>query len=223
MIRNAILGLVSAGALMEAAVEGSSGGATSEGSAPKSKAEVEKVTMLDGTQRVVEFSGKRKMIKESSFPESELPVIRLDFRNGEVRSFSIPPELLHRFAAHGAEQKLGDETAGEQDVDDMVLAIDELITRLNKLEWSVKREGGGMAGTSVLIKALMEKSGKSLDQVKAFLSGKTPADKMALRNSAQLKPIVERLEAEKVSKAAKVDTDQLLAGLDAIGNEPAVA
>jgi len=166
----------------------------------KSKVEkiVEVVTMQDG--RTVEFVGKRKMLKES-FPETG--TVRLDFRNGETRSFVIP----------GAEQKLGDETAGVDDVDDMVLAVDDLIGRLNKLEWSVKREGGGFGGTSVLLRALVEFSGRTAEQVKEFLAGKSQAEKMALRNSAKLKPIVDRLEAEKASKGAKVDTDALLSSL----------
>jgi len=176
----------------------------------KSKVEkiVEVVTMQDG--RTVEFVGKRKMLKES-FPETG--TVRLDFRNGETRSFVIPGELKDRFACHGAEQKLGDETAGVDDVDDMVLAVDDLIGRLNKLEWSVKREGGGFGGTSVLLRALVEFSGRTAEQVKEFLAGKSQAEKMALRNSAKLKPIVDRLEAEKASKGAKVDTDALLSSL----------
>lgn len=192
------------------AAEASVGG---EAPAPakKSAPSVEKVTMSDS--RVIEFVGKRKLLKESLIEEGQPPKVRLDFRNGETRIFEVPASLLARFAAHGAEQKLGDETAGEEDVDDMVLAVDALIERLNKGEWSIKREGGGMSGTSVLIKALMELSGKDLEHVKKFLSDKTQADKMALRNSPQLKPIVDRLEAEKVAKAAKVDTNALLAAL----------
>jgi len=49
--------------------------------------------------------------------------------------------------------------------------------------------------------------------VKAFLKTKTPADKLALRNSPKLKPIIERLEADKLSKLQKVDTDALLGEL----------
>jgi hypothetical protein len=171
---------------------------------------VETVTMSDG--RKVEFSGKRKLLKESIF-EGTTPAVRLDFRNGETRLFTITPELLNRFAAHGAEQKLGDETAGVDDVDDMVIGVDELLDRLNKGEWSIKREGSGAVGTSVLMKALMEFSSRTQEQVKTFLAGKSQADKLALRNSKQLKAIVERLESEKLSKAAKVDTDSLLAAL----------
>lgn len=221
MMRSAILA-TAIGLVLSEAAEASvaSQGQTNE-KPVKAATEVEKVTMPDG--RVVEFSGKRKMLKESLFPDNQLPVIQLDFRNGKSLKFQLPPELLLKFAAHGAEQKLGDETAGETDVDDMVLAVEDLIERLNKLEWSVKREGGGMSGTSVLLKALMEKSGKPIDAVKTFLKTKTPAEKMALRNSAQLKPIVDRLEAEKLSKAAKVDTDALLSSLDAVEAAPATA
>ena len=173
---------------------------------------VETVTMQDG--RIVEFAGKRKLLKESlQSPEGKVQV-RLDFRNGETRLFTLPDNLLAKFAAHGAEQKLGDEIAGLADVDDCVIAIDELIDRLYNGEWSVKREANGMAGTSILVRALVEHTGKTVEQIKTFLSGKTQAEKVALRNNPKVKPIVERIEAEKASKGSKVDTDALLGELE---------
>lgn len=188
-------------------------------SAPKPRTASETVQMED--QRKVEFVGKRKLLKDIEFPEGQTPIIILDFRNGATRRFQIPPELMLQAAGHGMSQKLGDETAGEEDVDDMVLAVDELIERLSKRgddgaflgEWNTKREGGGFSGTSVLMKALMELTGKTIEQVKAFLKDKTQADKLALRNSPKVKPIIDRLEAEKAAKAAKVDTDALLTQL----------
>jgi len=184
--------------------------AAAEEVATATKKEVEAVVMKDG--RTVEFVGKRKLLKET-LVEGTNVAVRLDFRNGETRTFPIPPDLLLRFAGHGAEQKLGDETAGESDVDDMVLAVDDLIGRLEKGEWSIQRTGGGFAGTSVLMRALMGLSGKTSDAIKAFLTGKSQQEKMALRTSPKLKPIVDRLEAEKASKGAKVDTEALLASL----------
>lgn len=178
------------------------------GSGTKAAAEV--VAMSDG--REVEFAGKRKMLKESII-DGDTIKIRLDFRNGETRLITLPADLIPKFAAHGAEQKYGDETAGETDVDDMVLAIDDLDARLQRGEWSTIRQGSGMSGTSVLLKALVELSGRSIEQVKAFLADKSQADKMALRNSAKLKPIVERLEAAKLEKAGKVDVEGMLATL----------
>lgn len=174
----------------------------------------ETVTMIDG--RLVEFAGKRKMLKDSSIGPDGTVTVRLDFRNGQTRLFTLPASLLAKAAAHGAEQKLGDETAGVEDVEDMVLAVDELIDRLYNGEWNAKRESNGLAGTSILLKALAElyAGKKTVEDLKVFLKGKTAAEKIALRNNAKVKPIIERLEAEKASKASKVDTDALLAGLD---------
>ena len=179
-----------------------------------SKVEIaaETVTMQDG--RIVEFVGKRKLLKESLLSPDGKVQVRLDFRNGETRLFTIPDAMRNKLAAHGAEQKLGDEIAGLTDVDDCVIAIDELIDRLYNGEWSIKREANGMAGTSVLVRALVEHTGKTVEQIKTFLSGKTQAEKVALRNNPKIKPIVERIEAEKASKGSKVDTDALLGELE---------
>jgi len=127
----------------------------------KRETQIETVTMQDG--RVVEFAGKRQLLKESSITAEGQVQVRLDWRNGETRLFTIPPAMLAKFAAHGAEQKLGDEIAGlkgeggkEADIDDKVLAVDDLIERIYNGEWNVKRDTNGMAGTSVLLRALVE-------------------------------------------------------------------
>ena len=179
----------------------------------KQETQIETVVMQDG--RAVDFAGKRKLLKESIVGDDGSVQIRLDFRNGETRLFTLPGNLMARFAAHGAEQKLGDEIAGTDDVEDCVLAVDNLIDRLYNGEWSVKRESNGMAGTSVLMRALVEHTGKTPEQIKAFLSGKSQAEKVALRNNPKIKPIVERIEAEKASRKTNVDTDALLGELDA--------
>ncbi len=171
----------------------------------------ETVRMSDG--RAVEFPGKRQLIKTPRVADDGSLQVTLDFRNGETRLFTIPATMLNQFALHGAEQKLGDEIAGVKDLDDAVLAVDELIDRLYNGEWGAKREASGIAGTSVLVRALIEVTGKTVEQIKAFLSGKSHAEKMALRTSPKIKPIVDRIEAEKASKAAKVDTDAMLAEL----------
>lgn len=201
---------------MNAVVTDNGQGAAGAGKAPPPAAEV--VEFADG--RKVEFAGKKKMLKESEIPEYDvavlasvpMPSVRFDFRNGETRTFVIPAGLLLRFATHGAEQKIGDETAGETDLDDMVLAVDALIERLNTGEWNARREGGGMSGTSVLLKAMVEVTGKPLEAIKAFLKDRTQAEKIALRNAPKFKVVVQRMEEEKAAKASKVDTDSLLAG-----------
>jgi hypothetical protein len=148
-------------------------------------------------------------------PRTGQVAIRLDFVNGETRTFSIPESLMQKCAAHGAEQKLGDEIAGLDDVEDCILAIDELMERLERGEWAVKKESNGMAGTSVLARALHEHSGKPIAAIKDFLSKKTQAEKVALRQNASIAPIVARLESEKTKKPSTVDTDGMLEALGA--------
>lgn len=171
------------------------------------------VTMEDGT--VVEFNKKQKLIKTSAIDEATGVIsLRLDFVNGAVRNFVVPAALLLRFAAHGAEQKLGDAIAGETEIADAVLSVEDLISRLNAGDWTIRREAGAFAGTSVLMQALAEASGKSADDIRAYLATKTPAEKLALRKSDKLKPIIERLEAAKATKSKNViDTDSLLGEL----------
>lgn len=177
----------------------------------KAKTEVTTVTMSD--QRKVDFAGKRKLLKESFDLENGDLAVRLDFRNGETRLFTLSEALMAKFATHGAEQKLGDEIAGLDDVDDCVIAIDELIARLDSGTWGTERESNGLAGTSVLARALAEVKGLAIDKVKEFLKGRTQAEKVALRNNPAVKPVVERIEAEKANKGPKIDTDALLNAL----------
>lgn len=178
----------------------------------KPKAEVLTVLMADG--RKVDFAGKRKMLKETLI-EGSAVAVRLDFRNGETRSYPIPDSLLLKAAGHGWEQKLGDETAGEDDVDDMILSVEKLYDKnLSKGIWnSVREPGSSMAGTSVLMQALIEASGKTKEEIKAYLENKSPAEKAALRGSSKLLPIVQRIEQEKAAKSAKVDVSAQLAEL----------
>lgn len=184
--------------------------------AAKPETKITTVTMTDG--RVVEFPGKRKLLKESFFEEETGAIsVRLDFVNGETRTFTIPESLLARFAAHGAEQKLGDEIAREDDIDDAVQAIDELMDRLDKGEWNAKREAGTGAGGSILFKALVEVTKQPKEKITAFLAGIDAKTKMALRKDPALQPVIARLEAEKAARSAEkapaVNTQFLLAGL----------
>lgn len=205
----------------------------------KKKAEVETVKMSDG--REVGFVGKRKMAKETLIDESKIIIdgdtitfqagavgVRLDFRNGETRTFYPPLNLYPRSVGHGDEQKLGDETAGEEKVEDMVIAVDDLMGRLNKGEWTQPSGEGGFSGASIVIKAIVEASGKTVEQVKAFLQAKldgakTKGEKLtrqelyaSFRNPAsKTGQIIERLEREERSKASKVDADKELDALAA--------
>lgn len=77
----------------------------------------------------------------------------------------------------------------------------------------MKREGSGLAGTSVLAKALMEMTGKDAETIKAYLADKDQAMKLALRNSPKVKPFVDAIEAKKNAGKTAINTDALLAEL----------
>ncbi len=173
---------------------------------------VEVVKMSDG--REVSFAGKRKAIKSSDFVDGKVQV-RIDFRNGTSKLYSVPDSLTQRAACHGGEQKYGDSYAGLEDIEDMIAACDKVQENLDSGDWNARVEGSGIAGSSVLARALAELTGKTLEDIKAWLKPKSQADKMALRASSKLKPIIERLEAEKVAKASKVDTAALLGEIGA--------
>lgn len=207
-------------------------GAAADPKPTKPKTEVEVVKMEDG--REVEFAGKRKLVKDYSLDENgNLQHIVLDFRNGMTRKIVIPASLLGQFAGHGALQKYGDELAGlkgsdggEPDIDDMVLTIDALDETIQLGKWSTRKEGDGMGGTSILIKALMAYGGKTVEVVKAFLKDKDAKFKAALRaedkriskvNGLTMAGTVRQLEAEKLAKGVKIDTSAALGDLDSMG------
>ena len=181
----------------------------------RAKTEYETVKMDDGAE--VKFPGKRRLLKSSQQDAEGNIVTRFDFRNGEVRFHRVHPshDLAAKFIAHGVEQKVGDEVAGLDDVEDMILAVDEIIERLAGGEWTAKRESSGLAGTSVLARALIQSTGKTAAVIKEFLKGKNNAEKLALRQNPKIAPIVAELEANKKKKAkAEVDTEALLGELE---------
>lgn len=202
--------------------------------------EAEIVKMADG--REVEFTGlansprARRMKKESLYdPDGNWVATRFDFRHGQTFLFE-PSKLPDKFtdgtnsfgalASHGVEQKLGDETAGSKVSEDMYLEVEALAERLYKGDWTKERTpGDGMSGTSILLKALVEQTGKPIEALKEWLKTKTREQKDAMRNhpSSPLKPIVERLEAERIAKAGHVDVAAQFAELDAIADAPAAA
>lgn len=187
----------------------------------------EEVTMTDG--RVVKFPGKRqtdKTVLEDA--DGNAVGVRFDFRNGQTRSLSfseLNTSTQLRAMAHGVSQKAGDEYSGVTEIDDMVIAVDEIFARLRAGEWAAARESGdSTAGASIVIKAIMEATNKPVEFVKQFLQNKLDAAKAkgeklsrqelynAFRNPATpTGAIIKRLEEEKLAKATKISGADLLA------------
>jgi len=205
----------------------------------KIKTEYLAVNMTDG--RTVNFAGKRKVNKETLLDETKIAVdgdtvqletgavsIRMDFRNGETRTISLPLALLAQFAGHGAEQKFGDELATTADKplseDDMLLAIDDLNASIQAGKWGKGRAagGGGVSGASIVVQAIMEATGKDLTFVKAWLQKKLETTEGLTRqalyasfrvSTSKTGQIISRLEAEKAAKTSGLNADEELAGM----------
>lgn len=198
--------------------------------------EVLEVQMEDG--RTVAFVGKRKVLKETLIDESKISVegdgsvligagavaVRMDFRNGATRTFPVPGALIARFAGHGMEQKYGDELAAPADKplseEDMVLAVEDLDSRIQKGDWRVVREGGGgVSGAGIVVRALMEATGKDAAFIKSFLDKKIESTPGLTRQKlyasfrtpgTKTGDIIARMEAEKGPKAPAVNADEVL-------------
>jgi len=169
------------------------------------------VSMIDG--RIVTFAGKRRVIKEILIDEATGQVqVRLDFKNGETRLFTVPESMKLQFAGHGAAQKLGDVYAGTDNTEDAVQAVDELIEQLYDGKWVAERAPGerkASTGGSSLMKALMEVSGKSREEITAFLSKKSTAEKNAIKLSSKIAPVFQKFEAARLAKSGADGEGQL--------------
>jgi hypothetical protein len=166
-----------------------------------------KVQAEDG--ETYEFGEKAKVKKQSSVTNDGVIVTKFVFRNGAVRTHTTQPgdNLYARLAAHGADQKFGDEFAGVDDVEDCVLAFEAMSARLGKGEWTERKAGEGFAGASLLARALAEHLGKSLDEVKTKLKEADPKVRAAAGKQPKVQEIINRLKAERDAKKGVTQQD----------------
>ena len=172
---------------------------------------VTQVVAEDGA--TYEFGEKAKVKKQSSTDGSK-GVVKFVFRNGAVRSTSFDPShpLFVRLAQHGADQKIGDEFAGLDDPEDCVAAFEQISERLQAGEWTEKKQSEGLAGTSMLARALAEVTGKPLAEVKAKLAATPKEMKAAIGKQKAVAEVIERIKAERDErKGTKVDAEAALA------------
>jgi hypothetical protein len=206
---------------------------TTEARAKKQETVYTEVQMEDG--RTVKFPGKRRMQKSVDVDEaSGSATVRFDFLHGKTLSISSSQltNTLNLLAlGHGLSQKCGDAAAGPSegpnalDIDDMFEAVSETITQLVDGQWRVEREAGdSMAGTGIVIRAVAEATGKTVEFVKNHINNKLAAAKAAgqklsrqaiyasfRRPGSKTAEIIARLEQEKLAKAPLPNTDDLLA------------
>lgn len=168
----------------------------------------------DGTPRVVKFAESSKVKKSLIETAEGAPIaVMFDFRNGESEQVTVEDikawGLADRFSLHGASQKFGDSYAGDKDVDDAFESFLEVLTVARAGKWT-EEGAGGRGGSSMLLKALVELTGKTIEEVRAVLSNTTDKEKLGLKQQPQIAAIISRLEAE---KAGAVDISGALGAL----------
>lgn len=191
--------------------------------AKKAKTEYTEVTMDDG--RKVKFAGKQKVRKEVAEDAEGKPVgVRFDYVNGNVRTLffhEIPAATHLDLLVHGIHQKVGDESSDVKTVEDAVIAHESMMERLKKGEFKKAREAGdSFAGAGLVVRAIMEATGKSAEDVKAYIQRRLDAAKEKdekltraelyasfKRPGSKTGVIIERLEREAREKAATLDAD----------------
>jgi len=151
--------------------------------------------------------------------------LALQFANGEILALTatqLSNEVLEYAVWHGLKQKLVDaaaisrnpETGRAASVEDKYQAVKTVFDRLLGGQWNATREGGGNAG-GLLMQALvrMYTGRKTAEDIKAFLTEKSDAEKTALRKNPRVAQIIEDIRAEQ-GKTANIDTDELLGELE---------
>lgn len=162
-------------------------------------------------------------LNDATQPLDPNHTLQLTFSNGRrlnVRVGDLPPTILTQALMHGLKQKLVDaaaiarnpDTGRSATVDDKFAAVDEVLQRLLSGTWNKGREGGSGASGGLLLRALMQHTGKGRDTIKAFLDGKTDAECAALRKNPKIAAIILTLKPEGKSDAS-IDTDAMLGEL----------
>lgn len=148
-------------------------------------------------------------------------VLTLTFSDGraiELDATRLVPDMQMAAMLHGLKQKLVDAAAIARDTEtgrsatltDKFEAVKEIFDRITGDEpsWNKVREGGVVAGSNLLIRALMKMGDKSRETVELFLAKKSKEEKMALRKNTKVAAIILELQAAGGNK--NIDTDSML-------------
>jgi hypothetical protein len=176
--------------------------------------EPEKLTVKMEDGRSLDFVGKRRVIAEHVFGlDGDLQATSFAFRSGAVRTFgTLASNLVGKAVALALRKRVSDVTMNADNDTEALEAVDELLARLAAGQWA-ERNGTGTGQGSVLARAMVEYSNgtRTLEQAKAYLKTLSQGQKYKLRESAGLKDIIARLEAEEAGEDDTEATEALLA------------
>lgn len=152
--------------------------------------------------------------------------LTITFSNGKdlsIDASALPAEIQKQAMLHGLKQKLVDAAAmsrnpdslNSNQVDDKYAAVAEVHARLTgpNPTWNKERakEGTPASANSLLVRALMQMTGRDKTYVDDFLTAKTKEQRAALSRNPRVLAIIAELKAATVSNG--IDTDELLGEL----------
>lgn len=143
-------------------------------------------------------------------------VVSFDFSDGRKLLFEmskVPAEITARLALHGASQKIGDNYAGAESVEDAYTDAAEVIDQLYAGSFMAKR-AAGEPRIGLLIEALSRISGKPIDVCREAIITMSDDLKKNLRADARLKQAMlaiqkERADAEVAAADGGIDIGSL--------------
>jgi hypothetical protein len=128
--------------------------------------------------------------------------LHLQFSDGQVVEYVLPISLNPHAAGYGALRKLGDLANGKQSLAELKQQVTAQLDRWDNGNWNNYK---GPGGTSVVMKALMEHTGKSATEIKAFLASKTMQQKADIKRLPEVAAIVRRLAKPKAVASDLLD------------------
>jgi hypothetical protein len=155
-----------------------------------------------------------------------LTVIFADGQTAEIDTKQLDDNIRVTAMMHGLNAKLVDAAAIGRDsvtgksasLYDKKEAVLEIVARLTgeNPSWNKIREGGGNGGVNngLLLRAIMEVSGKTYEETRTFLLNLSPEQKAAIRARERVANVIARMQREKL---AAVDVSDEFA--DFLGEE----
>jgi len=141
--------------------------------------------------------------------------LTLNFANGkelQIDTTTLHAEIVQQAILHGLKQKLVDAAAIARDtttgktatIEDKFQAVKTVFDRLTSAtpSWNAVREGEAKQQGGLFVRALMELTNKSREEVQASIESYTKEQVAALKKNPRVLTIIQRLEREKVQDAS---------------------
>lgn len=166
--------------------------------------EMKTVKMQDGRNQTF---GKSQKVKKSVIYKGDVPVaVRFDGVNGDTDTFTLDnlPESVRLYSiAHGQLQKLGDEYADVDTVEECFIVLRNLWARLVSGSWdSETRAGDG----GILVQAIVKALGVTAEIAREQLELLKPKEVRALRGIPE---IAEAIQAIEIERGKGINLDEL--------------